>query len=396
MKVLHVVASINRDVGGPAVTVPALAGALAAQGVETTVATLDYPVHGPQASAGGARLASLPAPALARALRGWSPAFARQVGELARQRADIVHGHGLWMFPNLYARQGALAAGRPLVISPRGMLDDWSLRRSRGRKGVAWRLFEADNLAAAKLLHATSDAEARAIRKAGCRQPIAVVPNGVDVPAAGSSPARNVLERAHPELAGRRWLLFLSRLHPKKGVLELVRAWAALEQGFPDWQLIVAGPELDRHGEDVRSLAGALGIAGRVTFPGVLSGDAKECALAHAGLLVLPTHSENFGVVVAEALARGTPVVTTRAAPWQVIEEQHCGWWIDVGEKALRAALQGALRSKPEALKAMGERGRSLVDERYSWAGAACAMRDAYAWLLGAGQRPDCVHTLGA
>ncbi len=389
MKTLHVVASINRDIGGPAVSVPSLAAGLAALGVDTTVATLDYASHGPQSGLGGARLESVPAGALTRALRGWSPDLAGRIFALAHAGADVVHGHGLWMFPNLYARRAASAARARLVISPRGMLDDWSLRRSRLRKRAAWYLFERENIGSAQLLHATSDAEARAIRDAGCRQPIAVIPNGVDLPDAAAFPAREVLERAWPELANKQWLLFMSRLHPKKGIADLVRVWAGLERQLPQWQLLVAGPDLDGHGAAVRSLTAQLAVAQRVTFAGMLSGEMKSCALARSEVMVLPTHSENFGVVIAEALAHGTPVITTRAAPWKELEAQRCGWWVEDRDDALRNALTEAMNLAPGQRRVMGTRGHALVAGHYSWGRVARDMKAAYEWLAGAAPRPD-------
>lgn len=391
MKVIHVVASINRDVGGPAVTVARLASALAAQGVDTTVATLDYAVHGVQSPVPGARLRSVRAGLLGRRLRGWSPRLAREIADLARQGAGIVHNHGLWMFPNLYARRAALAAGVPLVISPRGMLDEWSLRRSRARKFFAWKLFERENLTSAALYHATSAGEARAIRAAGFAQPIAVVPNGVDVPDPAGIPPRAVLERRHPALEQRRWLLFMSRLHPKKGLLQLVRNWSDLARRFPQWQLLVAGPDLDGHGAEAAALVASLGLVARVTFAGMLGGDEKACALAHSGLLVLPTHSENFGLVIAEALAHGIPAMTTRAAPWEELAQRKCGWWIEDSSDALGAALQEALALAPETLREMGARGRSLVAERYAWERIARDMKAAYLWICRQGPRPECI-----
>lgn len=392
MKALHVVASINRDTGGPAVSVPSLAAGLATLGVDTTVATLDYASLGRQAGLGGARLESVPAGALTRAFRGWSPDLAARISALAHAGTDVVHGHGLWMFPNLYARRAAIAARARLVISPRGMLDDWSLQRSRLRKRVAWYLFERENIGSAQLLHATSEAEARAIRDAGCRQPIAVIPNGVDVPDVAAFPTRRVLEQAFPELANRQWLLFMSRLHPKKGIADLVRVWAGLEPQFPQWQLLVAGPDLDGHGAAVRSLAAQLGVAPRVTFAGMLSGELKSCALSRSEVMVLPTHSENFGVVIAEALAHGTPVITTRAAPWEELRGQRCGWWIEEDEDALRDALAEAINLAPEQRREMGKRGQALVSGRYSWGRAAREMKATYEWLAGAAPRPDFVQ----
>jgi len=391
LKVLHVVASVNPQTGGPARTVPALAGALGEAGIESVLATLNYAALGPQPPPDAYSFVSLPAGPLTRALRGWNPAFQRTLARIARDGVSVIHGHGLWMFPNLYARQAAVSAGVPLVISPRGMLEGWALLRSAGRKALAWRLFERSNLECAAMFHATSTQEAESIRAAGFRQPIACVPNGVALSADTETAARSILEDRHPELRGKRWLLFMSRLHPAKGVPQLLRVWSAMLGAHPDWHLLVAGDSLDDYAARMRSLADEAGIAPRTTFTSMLSGAQKSCALSHAELFVLPTHSENFGVVIAEALAHGTPVVTTRAAPWKVLTERNCGWWIEGSDEALRETLERALSLAPAMLHEMGLRGRALISERYAWARIAHDMKAAYLWICRAGPRPDCV-----
>lgn len=391
MRVCHVVASVNRNIGGPAVSVPRLATALAARGVVTRLATLDYPEHGPQTPAPGAALSSLPAGLLTRPLRGWSPAFHRHLRSLAQDGLDVLHNHGLWMFPNHYARQVADAANLPLVISPRGMVEQWSLGRSRWKKWLVWHAFERTNLAHAALFHATSDEEVASIRALGFRQPIAMIPNGIEIPEAGAAGDRALLEQKFPELCNRRWLLFLSRLHPKKGVLELLRVWQRLHAQFPDWQLVLAGPDLDGYRATVDAAMGELGLASRVTLTGMLAGELKTSAWAGAELFVLPTYSENFGISVAEALAHGCPVLTTRGAPWRGLTEQRCGWWIEMNEGELAAALAAALALPAGERATMGGRGRAWMARDFSWTGIAEQMQAAYAHLIGGGPRPDCV-----
>jgi glycosyltransferase involved in cell wall biosynthesis len=390
---LHVVACINQQIGGPAVTVPTLASALGFQGAHCVLAALDDARYGPVEVPANVTVISRPADALARRLGGWSPGLQRELLCRARNGIDIVHNHGLWLFPNLYARQSACFSRIPLVISPRGMLDAWSMKRSRAKKAVAWHLYERRNLESAALFHATSQAEADSVHRLGLSKPVAMIPNGVTLPAVQDTPSRIEMERRFPRLAGKHWLLFLSRLHPKKGVGELLRAWSSLADRFPDWQLIVAGPDLDGYEASMRAEADSLGLTTRVDFTGMVAGPEKACLLGHATLFVLPTHSENFGIAVAEALSHAVPVITTRGAPWAELLSHRCGWWIEQGATALEEALSDAMTMPADELRAMGRRGYALVESRYAWDQVATDMKAVYLWLCGRGPRPACVQT---
>lgn len=388
LRVCHVVASINRNTGGPAVTSVRLAQSQAQMGVSTTLITLDYPEHGSQVSTDGIELITLPANHLTRRFRGYSPALQRTLLGATKENFNIIHNHGLWMFPNWYARQAALNAAIPLVIKPCGMLESWSLGRSRSKKFLAWHLFERINLQSAKLFHATSEAEAASIRALGLRQPIAIVPNGIDIPDLGCRPNRSLLEERFPELRGRRWLLFMSRIHPKKGIEELIQAWQSIHKQFVDWQLILAGPDLDGYEMTLRQMVADGGLGECVTFTGMLTGDDKFCALGNADLFVLPTHSENFGIAVAEALAHGCPVITTKAAPWQDLQTHNCGWWIDDDVNVLSVTLVEAIQLMEQERRVIGNRGRQLMEKKYSWDNVAEQMTNAYLWCRGVNEKP--------
>jgi len=392
LHVCQVVANINRGIGGPAVTVPRLSEALTTEGVSCALLTLNYKQLGPQTEGTGYDLISVTGNYFTRLMRGWSPTLNRRIKE-ENSKADIIHNHGLWMFPNLYARQAAIGGRIPLVISPRGMLEDWSLGRSRIKKFMAWSLFEQVNLRSAALFHATSEMEARSVRKLGLRQPIAIIPNGVEIPDRETNPVRESLERKHPELAGKRWLLFLSRIHPKKGVSELLGAWHEIHDHFQEWHLILAGPDLDGYSNRMKSEAVNYQLSDRVTFTGMLNGSEREAALANSDLFVLPTHSENFGIAIAEALAFGLPVITTKGAPWKDLIAHRCGWWIDLGHAELMQSLKGALCLPKAELAAMGERGRALMAKKYSWKQVAGQMKQSYEWLLGRNDMPGCIQT---
>ena len=233
MKILHVIDSINVQQGGPSVSVPALAGAQAKLGHEVTISCRDYGYLGPMVKAEGVEVRSIPSSRWTKGQGGWGCSFLKLVEQEA-EKADVVHNHGVWLAANYYARRAAVKTGKPLVISPRGMLEDWSLGRSKMRKRVAWWLFERENLRSARLFHATSISEAESIEKnlsstitfTFTKPRVVVAANGVEVPE--RIPGREVLERRFPELKGKKWVLFMSRIHRKKGVDLLLQAWKQL------------------------------------------------------------------------------------------------------------------------------------------------------------------------
>jgi glycosyltransferase involved in cell wall biosynthesis len=448
MKILHVVSLIQASTGGPAVSVTRLASEQAKLGHEVTLACLDYPHLGPQVTAEGVRLVSVKGNVLAVRGRGWSPKFCRVVMEEAK-KVDIVHNHGLWMWPNAYAREAAVAAGKPLIISPRGMLEAWSLSRSKLRKAVAWRLFEKKNLQSAAVFHATAASEARSIEESfshgltridtdesdrpaplgrgkmlmpddlGTRNassneedlrltnlklktatgvPVVVAPNGVDLPDLAQKPGRDILESMFPELKDRRWVVFMSRLHPKKGIDVLLRAWCKQQRstGQQDnrttrgpvspWSsgpvLVLAGSDLIGYRKDIERMIKELGAEDLVVIAGEVLGKAKDCLLANADVFVLPSYSENFGIVVAEAMSWGRPVIASTGTPWKEVADVGAGWWVNPEEGELVKTMQEALGKRPEELQAMGAKGRALVAERYTWAAPAAKLVRAYEKVL--------------
>lgn len=389
LRTCQIVASINRKTGGPAVSVSKLADHLVSAGIDSHLFALDYTCHGPQQPLSRATLHSVPADSIARHFRGFSKRAASALTRLAPD-FDIIHNHGLWMFPNRDARRAAVQAKVPLIISPRGMLSDWALGRSRLKKRLVWNLFEHANLRAARAFHATSVDELASIRSAGFVQPVAVIPNGVDLPAPGQIPERSAIELRFPNLHEQNWLLFLSRLHPKKGLPELISAWAGLGPKRCGWKLIIAGPDLDNYRPVLDALIHQHQLECEIVFTGMVEGVERDCLLGRSNLFVLPTHSENFGLVIAESLAACVPVVTTKGAPWQELETHKCGWWIDLS--SLQVALEQAMAMSSETRREMGQRGRALVSSKYSWDLVASQMADFYRWLLTKEVRPSFVH----
>lgn len=299
------------------------------------------------------------------------------------QRSDIVHYNGLWSPLCPWVARLAARTGRPMVLTPHGMLEPWVLEQNALRKRAALALAYRKALNATCALHATVRSEAGNLRRLGLSQPIAVIANAVVVPDFESSIVATAASRR---------ILFLSRIHPKKGLLELVRAvrhhQAQLERG--EWRLVVAGSDADGHWAEVEQEAEQLAVRHLIDYVGYVDGQQKWDLYRSASLFVLPTHRENFGVVVAEALGSGVPCITTQGAPWQELNTQHCGWWHDVGQTQLQNALGEALSTPPEALQEMGQRGMALVRARHRIEALSSDFHDLYYWVLHRAEEPRC------
>jgi glycosyltransferase involved in cell wall biosynthesis len=251
--------------------------------------------------------------------------------------------------------------------------------------------YEAQNLRRATCLHAASASEARSFRRYGLLQPIAVIANGIPDSWLLSTGDAMRFRREFGIAGERRILLFLSRIHPIKGLPLLFEALAQISSELGNWLLVIAGTDEVGHRLELEQLARQLGIKQWVQFVGPLFGERKRDAFGSAEVFVLPTQSENFGIVVAEALGVGLPVVTTRGAPWEEINSYRCGWWTDIHSDALRDALTQVIRLPVAELAAMGARGRELVSTHYTWRNAAEKTILLYHWLLSQGPQPDFV-----
>ena len=367
MRVVHVISGISRRSGGPSRSVQGLVAGLNAAGVEAWLLTInrgDEPwVDGVTHFVNGE--------AFENVLRGVKP--------------NIVHVHGLW---SLSLHRCEVICRRwhiPYVIAPRGMLEPWSLEQKWLKKRIARWLYQNSDLRCAAALHATAESEAEQFRRLGFKNPVFVSPNGVNVPTNFS--CVEYVERAEKRI------LFVSRMHPKKGVLELIEAYHQLVVG--GWQLVddwcvelvytVSG-ELEKEYEaKVKARVRDFGLQNKFVFTGALNDNEKWAAYARGDLFVLPTYSENFGIVVAEALWAGVPVITTRGTPWRELEERKCGWWIDVGVEPLVTALKEAMSLSDDERLEMGKRGEELVEEKYTWDAVVNKMVDGYENIMRGG-----------
>lgn len=383
LAVTHVIDGLFAQHGGPSYTVPALAKALAELDVDVRLRTVapepsiqlgapnfKHRVHRPTFGSSGGVLRA-------------SNDLRRALLQDAREGA-VLHAHCLWLMPNIYpawARRSAGGAAR-LVHSVRGMLSREALAISRWKKLPIWLLLQKSALEAADCLHATADAEYEEIRRAGLKNPVAVIPNAVET---------HEFSVELEDVAREKKVLSLGRLHPKKGLDRLIQAWSHVEDAFPDWRLQMVGSAELGYDETLRALARSLNCR-RISIEGPLYGDAKVAAYRSAELFVLSSINENFAITVAEALSAETPVISTKGAPWSGLEERNCGWWIEQGAEPMAAALRTAMSMPAQERRAMGLRGRLWMAQEYSWPRVAADMRDVYRWLRDGGEPPKTVR----
>ncbi|UZR28738.1 glycosyltransferase [Methylococcus mesophilus] len=371
MRVIHVVPAITEEASGPSYSVVRLCESLIGQGQEVTLAALDLaPMQSPPSCLKAFPLGWGP-PRLGR-----SPAMRRWLdGQVRSKSLDLLHNHGMWQMNAIYPGWAAKKSNINFVVSPRGAFSKWAMRHGTVMKKVFWPALQRPALEHTACFHATAESEYEDIRRMGFRQPVAIIPNGIDI----------------PDLPPKKWgdfrtVLFLGRLHRVKGLDMLLPAWRAVQDRFPDWRLVIAGSDIGYYRksgylEELYRLVQKLGLE-RIEFVGGLYGAEKTQAYYNADLYILPSYSENFGVTVAEALAAGTPAIVSKGAPWGGLVTQQAGWWSDVSLDALVACLEDALGRSPDELEQMGLRGRNWMETEFSWTRIGAQMADTYRWLL--------------
>jgi glycosyltransferase involved in cell wall biosynthesis len=384
-RALHIVRGLDPRSGGTSVSVPALVQAIGATGrYQQTIVYFADP---------GAYEVTAPEVEVLRF--AWDPAGLR-FGKLGRSLAhaishcELVHVHGLWEAHCAAAISISRKLGRPYLVSAHGMLERWALRNKRWKKSLYSALVERRNLRGAACLRALTMSEIADYRRYGLHAPAALIPNGISLPPDVDA---EPFYRKFPELAGKRLVLFLSRIHYKKGVDILCRAWAAAAREFPGAHLVLAGPDYEGTLAHVEALVRKLRLETRVTFTGMLNGPEKWAALAAAELFVLPSHSEGFSVAVLEALAMERPVVITPGCNFPEVAETGGGVEVNPLDRQVEAVLLDMLGRTPEDRAIMGARGLRLVRERFSWQAIGERMADVNDWVLGRGPMPELVFT---
>ena len=316
---------------------------------------------------------------------------------------QVLHTHGIWSYLSIGVPRWARKHDRPYIVSPHGMLDAWALENSKTKKKVASALYERRHLKRAACLHALCASEADSIRAFGLKNPIATIPNGIEIPQSKTKDTRYKRKDADKKL-----MLFLGRLHPKKGLENALRAWAAASNSSSagghqkNWQFVIAGWDQGDHEVKLKQLCEELGLSfaevpakqflsleassGQmsgfsVVFVGPLFGELKAQLLERANVFILPSFSEGLPMSILEAWAYELPVVMTDYCNLPEGFDADAAIHIDTEVESMSAGMIKMIECSDAELKGMGVNGLNLVKEKFTWPTIAAQMGELYQWV---------------
>lgn len=383
MKILHTISSMGVNAGGPTTCTFNLLKGLRAQDVEAHLLTYDVN------SAGGDQLISnsddfiklVPPPKHSRF--GYSKQWSKWLGHYADY--DLYHVNALWQYPTHATLKAARLKNKPCIISTHGMLYPEGLKKSKWIKKLSLFLYQHKDLKNATAFHATSEQEKNYIRDFGLKQPIAVIPNAID---------SNNFGRPNFEYkTGKRKVGFMGRLNPIKNLEALIKAWAIAFEVTKQHELVIMGDGDRAYKESLLKLAINLNVH-NIAYTGFVTGKTQDDLLSQLSYLVLPSKSENFGMVVPEALWKGIPVIASKGTPWEELKTYSCGWWSDNDVNSLSNVLRTALQLDEKERLAMGKKGSQLISTKYTTSAVGKMMKAYYQWILIGGEKPDFVNIM--
>lgn len=387
MKILHVIPYMHPSAGGPPVVVENMVRESDRLGHRSRIiSTLAYCEN--DAADLLVRLNELaPTTFLTRA--EILPVFNLAASKIGVQvhGADVVHLHTLWSPLNISVRQACIQLNRPYVLMPHGMLDPYSLSIGRLKKSIYMRMLEHRNIAAARRIIYTTPEEERLANLSGLRLPKgALVPLGANASCVPKRTLRSEFFTRFPHAIGRRILLFLGRLHPKKGLDRILNSLRSLQRAIPNVLLVIAGDGDGDYTRHLGQLVGALGLDNHVLFTGRLNGELKWASFAAAELFLLPSRQENFAITVAEAMQMGVPVIiTNKVNTWPYVKEARAGLVLDEGDinSLLPHVIEDLLKDDARRLE-MGAEGSDYARERLTWYASAQKLLICYGEVLAA------------
>lgn len=389
MRVRHFLLSLHPKYGGPTSSVPIQCRGLSKEGVDVSLVTLDESTpFSEKLIKDGVHVVIFPASEskIESTLRLSLKRFLKK-----KDDADIYHSHGVWLPSNHWAASAAKKNGKKYVINPRGDLEIYRINYNKWKKlkkKIIWNLYAKKDAQSAACIIATSQQECDAIRTLGITVPVAIIPNGIEMT---NFPPKVV--HTHRE---KKVVLFLSRVNPIKGLELLIEAWSKLPDNLrANWELHIAGNSDPRdYVHKLKCQISQFGLVDYVKLLGPITGDAKMQKYMNSDLFILPTFNENFGNVIAEAMMCECPAITTKNAPWEVLEKDKCGWWIDLSVDNIVTTLTEAMSLTDDQRIELGKKGRQCIINRFSSESVAKKTKQVYEWVLGLRDKPEFVYTV--
>ena len=376
LRICQIVPYIHNEASGPSYSVPSLSLAIQNWNYKITLLTLDKGKSIPNWSLNIVKHK----PNFFFDRIGWSNDANIWFNNNAKNY-DIFHTNGLWMFPNVTPLKIAKKIGKKCIISPRGTLNEEALKYSKIKKFFFYNFFQKDILKKVDLIHVTSNGELNDVRKFGLNQPVAIIPNGIDIPEIKYKKDNKIFK-----------LIYLGRIHPKKGIENTIKAWSSVQHLFPNWIFEIAGLGENKYEEKIKKLI--LNTRSKsIKFIGPVYGEDKIKFLQTSDVLIMPSYNENFGMVVAEALSNNTPVICSMNTPWQKVIEIKCGWHIPNDKISIKKTFLKVFKMSKNNLSDKGIKGRLWMKKEYSWKQVAKKMLLSYEWLISQKNKPKWIHT---
>ena len=321
---------------------------------------------------------------------GYSPLLSKS---LNHADLDIIHSHGIWMYPSLASYQWSLKNKRPIMISPHGMLDEWAVKNSHWKKKIVGWFYENKHLKSASCIHALCEEEAKAIRQYGLKQEICVIPNGVHLP---DTTYINKPSWKDDKVEGRKVLLYLGRLHPKKGLSLLIDALGGLKKNkhpnFKNWVTVFAGFDQNNYRQKLERLVKHNSLENDVLFVGPQFNEAKAETFYASDAFILPSYSEGLPVVVLEAWSFGLPCLITPECHLPEGYKANAAIPIKAKTESVAEGLRHLFEMRDSERNAIGHNGEALVQERFTWQQVSKDMRHVYDWAVTGKTQPSSLY----
>ncbi len=374
MKILTFISSLDINAGGPSRSVPILVKGLAELGMDVTLMTIyseNMNVHALEGTTAKLKLLE--------------PSFSRS--EIAQYLKDekfhLIQIQSMWDLPYHKVMVEARRLGIPYIVTPRGMLEPWSLSQKKWKKKLAWWLYQRNDVQKSVCVFTTAKMEAEHVSNLGITTYKAVIPNGIETDAYPCKISTDVVKKQ---------VLFLSRIHVKKGIELLFEAWKRIHHDFADWQLLIVGNGEAEYIHSLENRVESFGLKDCIKILPPVFGEAKIKVYQESAIFCLPSYSENFGMTIAESMSCGTPVITTTNCPWEILDESKIGWCVDLSVDNIERALREAMTMTPTDLYEMGQQASKLINENYDYRVVTRNTLRLYKWLLNSGEKPEFVY----